>query len=140
MATCTIEVLAVQTHVNVELFVWFEKRGVHIPMFDAVAAATEEMTGTTIVTRRSGNALGNLVPFGWQIFFFVSRKNFWLLYRIASPGWELLIGSRLLMADKTVYFRLIRKIEIFTLPPISSMTRCATSLVALDIHSEIIDR
>ena len=108
-------------------------------MFNAVTAATEEMAGATIFSRWSGNALGNLVPIRWKIFFLVSWKNLGFFCRITGPGRKLFIGTGLLMANETVHFGLVRKIEIFIFPPVSCVTRCATSLVALDVHSEVVD-
>jgi len=43
------------------------------------------------------------------------------------------------MTDEAIDFGLIAEIEIFVFPTVTSMTGCATSLVALYIHSEIVD-
>ena len=108
-------------------------------MFDAVAAAPKEVASPAVLTGRSADTLGNLIPFGRVIGFFIALEDLGFGNRIAGAGRKFLVGSGLLMADQAVNLALIRKIKIFVLPTITGMTGCATSLVALDVHSEIVD-
>ena len=139
MTACTIKVLAIRTHVHIQLLVGFEQGGIQVTVFHAVATTTEEMTGPAIFPGRTAHTLGDLVPFWWKIFFLVAGEDLGLLHRISSTSRELFVSPGLLMADQAVHFCLVRKIEIFTLPSISRMTRCATSLVAQNVHSEVVN-
>ena len=103
MAARAVEVLTVYAHMNVEFLVGFCEGGIEVSVFNAVSAATEEMTDAAIFSRRPGHALGNLVPVGREVFLLVSRKNFRFFYRMTRPGGKFLIGAGLLMADEAVY-------------------------------------
>lgn len=110
-------------------------------MFDTVTAAAEKVTGAAIFSVRSSNTLGHLVPFGRMIGFFVAFEHFFHWGRVSGTGREFFVRSGLLVADETVYLGWIGKIECFgVLPAVTGMTGCATSLVALNVHSEIVDR
>lgn len=110
-------------------------------MLDAVTAAAEEVTGTAIFSVRSGNTLGHLVPFGGKIGFIVAFEHFFNRGRVSGTGRKFFVCSGLFVADETVYLGWIGEIECFgVLPAVTGMTGCATSLVALNVHSEIVDR
>lgn len=108
-------------------------------MFDTVAAAPEEVAGPAVLAGGSADALSNLIPFGRMICFLIAFEDLGLGNWIAGAGRKFLVGSGLLMADQAVDLALIREIEILAFPTITGMTGRATSLVALDIHSEIVD-
>lgn len=108
-------------------------------MFNAVAAAAEKVAGTAVLAGRPADTLCNVVPFRWKICFAVARKDRGLTDGISGPCRILFIGAGLLVAYQAVDPCLVRKIKIFVFPSITGVARCATSLVALDIHSEVID-
>ena len=84
--------------------------------------------------------MGDFVIVRRKICFIVSWEHFRFADRISRSGREFFVSAGLLVADKAVDFALIGKVEIFSFPSITGVTRCATSLVALDIDSEVVDR
>ena len=91
-------------------------------MLDPVTSTAEKVTCSTVFTGRPTNTLGHLVPVRGIVSFFIAFKNCLLDSRVSSPNRKFFIGTGLLVANHTVDFRLIRKIEIFTLPTITCMT------------------
>ena len=108
-------------------------------MFDAVSAAAKEVAGPAVLARRPADALGNLIPVRRMVGFFIAFEDLGFLNRITGSGRKFFIGAGLFVTDQTVDLALIREIEIFAFPAIAGMTGCATSLVALDVHSEVVD-
>ena len=106
-------------------------------MFYAVPAATIEMTGTTVFPGGSPNTLGHLVPIGRLKGF--SHEFLRFGNRVSGAGWEFLVRPGLLVTDETVHVTLRGKIEAGVFPTITRMTGGATSLVALDVHSKIVE-
>ena len=121
MAANTIKILTVQTHMNVELFVWFHQRGIQITMFHSVTAAAEKMAGPAVSAGGTPHTLGNFIPFRRIIGFFVTFEHRFLWCGVTCLGRELFIGTGLFVADQAVDFTLVRKIKIFILPSISGM-------------------
>ena len=107
--------------------------------FDTIPTTAEKMAGTTIFSGGSADALSDFIIIRWIICLFVSEKHFLNLGGIAGCRGKFFIGSRLFMANQTIHLCLIRKVELIVFPAISGVTRCATSLVALDVDSEIVD-
>ena len=108
-------------------------------MFDTVTATAGEVTGSAVFSCRTADALSDLVPFRWQVFFLVALEYRGLFRGVACTGRKFLVCSGLFVTDQAVYFGLVCEIEVFVFPPIACVTRCATSLVALYVHSEVID-
>jgi len=107
---------------HIQLLVGLEQGGIQVTVFDTVATATEEMTGSAIFSGRTADTLGDLIPFWGEILFLVAWEDLGLLHRISSTSRKLFVSSCLLMADEAVHFCLVRKIEVFTFPSISRMT------------------
>lgn len=108
-------------------------------MFDPVTATTEKVASPTIFTCGSPYTLAYFSPVRRVVSFFVTFENFGLVNRITGPGRKLFISAGLLMAYQAVDFCLISEVEILILPSVTCVARCATSLVALDIDSEVVD-
>ena len=121
------------------MLVRFCQRGIEISMFDAIAPTTVKMAGTAVLTGRSGYALSNLVPIRGMVGFPVSFEDGRLFRGITGACWKFLVGSGAFMTDKTINFGGIGKIEILPAPSIACMTGSATSLVAFNVNSEIVD-
>jgi hypothetical protein len=58
---------------------------------------------------------------------------------IAGTRREFFIGSGLFVTNQTIDAGLIREIKILAFPTITGVAGCATSLVAFDVNSEIVD-
>ncbi len=109
-------------------------------MFDPVTATAGKMASTTILACRPADALGDLVPFRREVFFIVALEDCGLFNRVACPGRKFFVCSSLFVTDQAIYFALVGEIEVLAFPSIACVTRCATSLVAFYVHSEVIDR
>ena len=83
--------------------------------------------------------MGHLVPIGRVIGFPIAFKDFGLGGGMAGTGRKFFISSGLLVANQAIDPGLVGEVEIFVLPPVAGMARCATSLVALDVHSKVVD-
>lgn len=109
-------------------------------MLNTVTAAAEKVAGAAVFATWTGNTLGNLVPFRWVICFLITFKNLCFGNRVAGTGRKLFVGSGLFVTDQTVNSGRIGKIEIpGVFPAVSGVAGCATSLVALNIDSEVVD-
>jgi hypothetical protein len=109
-------------------------------VFDAVPPTAKKMAGTAIFSGGSADTLSDFIIIRRVIGLFISGKHFLNLDRVAGRCREFFIGPCLFMANQTIHLCLIRKIELIVFPAISGVTRCATSLVALDVYSEVVDR
>ena len=139
MTAGAVEILAIHTHMYVQNLVGFHERGIQVSVLDAVASTAKEVTGSTVFSRGSADTLSNRVPVGRIICFLVARKNGGFGYRIAGSRREFFVCSGLFMAHKTINLCRVGKVKIFILPSVAGMTRCATSLVALYIDSEVVN-
>mgnify|MGYP006312270019 CR=1 FL=1 len=108
-------------------------------MFDAVAPTSVKVAGTAVSAGRSRDALGNLVPIRWMIGFPVPLEYGRFFRWMTGPCWKFLIGSGAFMADKAINPGGIAEIKILATPSVACMTGRATSLVAFDVDSEIVD-
>ena len=108
-------------------------------MFNAVSAAAEEVAGPAISSRGTRHALGNFVPIGRVVSFAVALEDNSLRSRVACTGRKLFICIGLFVANQAIDPGLVCKVKIIVLPTITGMTGCATSLVAFDVHSEVVD-
>jgi hypothetical protein len=108
-------------------------------VLDTVTTAARKMACAAIFAGGTTDALGNLVPIRRIIGFFVALKNGGFGNGVSGTSGKFFIGSGLLMADQAVDLGLVAEIEILVFPSITGMTRCATSLVAFDVNSEVVD-
>ena len=108
-------------------------------MLNAVTAAAIKMACAAIFAGGTTDALSNLIPIRGIIGFFVAFENFGFGNGVAGTSGKFFIRSGLFMADQAINLGLVAEIEILVFPSIAGMTRCATSLVAFDIDSEVVD-
>lgn len=108
-------------------------------MLDAVTAATEKMAGAAVLAGGSSHALGDFVPVRWMVCFPVALEDHGLRCGVAGTCRKFFIGPGLFVANQTIDFGLVAEIKVISFPAISGMTGCATSLVAFDIHSEVVN-
>jgi len=109
-------------------------------VFDPITATSKKVAGAAVLPGGTMNTLGDSIVIGRKVCLPVSGKDFGFADWIPCAGGKLFIGPGLFMADKTIDFGLIRKVKVFSFPSISGMARCATSLVALNVNSEVVDR
>ena len=106
-------------------------------MFDAVTPTSVKMAGAAVLPGRSSDALGHAVSV--RRVEGLAAELFGLFGRPAGPRWKFRVGPRLIVTDEAVHVLFGRKIEVVVLPSIAGMAAGATSLVALDVHSEIVE-
>ena len=75
MTTGTIEVLTVDTHMNIQAFRRIGQRGIHVSMFNPITAAAIEMTCPAVYSGGQGDTLGGLIPIRGVIGFIVAGKD-----------------------------------------------------------------
>ncbi len=109
-------------------------------MLDAVTATAGKMAGAAVFACRAADALGDLVPFRREVFFIVALEYGGLFSWVACTGRKFFVCSSLFVTDQAIYFALVGEVEVLAFPSIACVTRCATSLVAFYVHSEVIDR
>ena len=108
-------------------------------MFDAVTTAAEKMTGPAILAGGSAHTLCYFVPIRWMVRVTVAFEDLGFGHGVAAAGRKLFVGPGLFVADQAIDFSLIREVKLLVLPTVTGVTGCATSLVAFDIHSEVVD-
>jgi len=94
-------------------------------MLDGLSSAAVEMAVTTCLAAGGAYALGHFD----KVYFGV---------RHPGVGRRFCIGSGPIVADQAIDFCLVGKIKGFVSPSVSRVAACATSLVAVYAHSEII--
>ena len=99
-------------------------------MLDAIAAATEEMTGTTGVTAGFADLLCHLDDIDALDDLARSRRHLRVLEdRIARHARRLFVNTRRVVTDEAIDIFLGSKIEAFILPTVSNVTTHAAGVV-----------
>ncbi len=119
-----LEVIA--PHVDVTVSVRFQQLAGEIRMFHRFTSATVEMALPAGFSRGGAHVFGH----GHQVHFGI---------RHAGAGGGFLVCAGGIVADQTIDVGLVCEIKRVVFPSVSGMTACATSLVADDAHSEIVD-
>lgn len=90
-------------------------------MLDPISPSAAEVAGAAVSPRRPAYALGDCIIIRRLIGFPIAFEKSGFADRVAGAGREFFIGTGLLMADETIDFGLVRKIEILISPSISGM-------------------
>ena len=107
-------------------------------MLDTVPTAPKEMTGTAVFAGGAADTLGHLLPIRWIKGFVVTLENGGLRHRVPGAGRIFFVRAGLFMTDQAVDAGLVGEIEVAVFPAKTGVTGCATSLVALDVDSEVV--
>jgi hypothetical protein len=108
-------------------------------VFYAVTAAAGKVAGSAIFSGGPPHALCDFVPVGRLVGFTITLKDDGLWGRVAGAGRKLLIGTGLFVTNQAIDPGLVSKVKIIVLPTITGVTGCATSLVAFDVDSEVVN-
>ena len=125
MAGRTGEIFADRIHMHIEFTLGHGQRIIHIAMLDAVAAATEKMTGAAGITAGFIDLLCNVL----QVY-----SIFWM----TGFTRRFAVCARTVMAYQAVNTFLRGKIEGFVFPAITYMTGRAVGKIRLRRDTEII--
>jgi hypothetical protein len=101
-----------------------DEGAVEVPVFDAVAATTVEVAGSTVVAGRSADALG-------------SGQEVGPLRRV--PGQVLRVRTGTVVAHEAVDVALVGDVERVVFPPVPGVTGRAGRLIALDAEAEVVE-
>ena len=64
MAPGTVKILAVRSHMNVKVFVWFSQGSIQVTVFNTITTPAVEMAGTAVFAGGKPDTLNRLLYFG----------------------------------------------------------------------------
>jgi hypothetical protein len=117
--------VCIAAHVDVDITRRLYKGAIQIRVFDMIVPASVKVAGTAGFPGSRTNAAGYLIQIQLGVWLH-SRKY-------------LLVGACRIVTTKAVNISSFCKIIIIILPVVSGMTNGATSLVAFDAHSKVVD-
>ena len=122
-----IHSLFIRSHVNVTNAARLLQVGVHVTVFNRIAAASHKMAiGAAGGPAGSADILGNL----YEIHFLIREPRFRRRFFIGFGG---------VVANKAIDLRHIRKIEAVILPSVTDMATGAPLPIAVYIDAKIVD-